>query len=68
MNKLATIFALFIAVTCFTSCSDNSTGPDEPDLGNASLTVSGDVEGQKEGIADLNSLDIGLYTWEIFNS
>lgn len=66
MKKRFTFFALFFTAVCITACSDNSTGPDEPDLGNASLTVSGDVEGQRQGMADFNSLHVmNLYTWEI---
>lgn len=66
MEIRITVFTLVIAVAGITACSDNSTGPSETELGQATMTTSGDVEGQKEGMADFNSLDLGaLYSWEI---
>ncbi len=47
------IILLFISFTGYISCSDNSTGPDETDitLGEGTLTVTGDIQAEHEGIS-----------------
>ena len=49
-------------------CSDSSSGPDLGDVGQVSLTVSGDVEGQKTGMADFYGDEpggVGIHYWEL---
>ncbi|TVR17836.1 MAG: hypothetical protein EA391_03715 [Balneolaceae bacterium] len=48
-------------------CSDSSSDPDlGGDLGQVSLTVSGDVQGEKTGMADFYGQDLGsLHYWEL---
>ncbi len=44
---------LFLLTFVFIACSDNSTGPDEADitLGEGTLTVTGDIQAEHEGIS-----------------
>lgn len=66
MNKIlvATTMVFFLLLTL--SCSDNSSGPDDNGLGEASFTIAGDLEGEKTGIANFRAFEMsGIYTWDI---
>jgi len=63
---------LFLTLTTLAlinySCSDDDDSSGGPDIGDATITVSGDVQGQKSGMADfhhLTDLPGGMETWEI---
>ena len=47
------IILLFISISGFIACSDNSAGPDESDItsGEGTLTVTGDIQAEHEGIS-----------------
>lgn len=48
------------------SCSDNSSGPKDDGLGEASFTTSGDIEGKNTGIANFRAFEMsGIHTWDI---
>src|SRR5690554_1875779 len=71
LKKVSTYLTAIVLALSFTACSDDDSSSDDngnPDLGNASLTVNGDVEGQKSGMADFNYLEDlpgGMEEWEI---
>ena len=73
-NTSSIILAICISFA-FASCSnddDKSSGPagGTPNpaaaLGTVNLTISGDVEGQRSGIADFDIIDLGfMQTWDL---
>ena len=67
-NILLAIFISFALVSCSNdddkSSSPTGGTPPGPTMGTVSLTISGDVEGQRSGMADFDLLDIGVaQTW-----
>lgn len=66
-NKIVLFLIIaFIGLLVVWGCSDSSSGPDLGDAGQVSLTVSGDVEGQKTGMADFYGQDLGgIHYWEL---
>ncbi|MCC5907926.1 MAG: hypothetical protein JJU13_17060 [Balneolaceae bacterium] len=62
INSISIIVLLVVLI----SCSDDSTGPEANDLGEASFVISGAVEGQKEGFANFRAFEMsGVHTWDI---
>jgi len=65
------IILLFISISGFIACSDNSTGTDETDVtsGEGAITVTGDIQAEHEGISqyvglrndDGNFLNLALH-------
>ncbi len=69
-NKLLKFTSLITVIMIFGwGCSDNSSGPDlDNGMGQVSLTVSGDVQGQKTGQADFYGDEPGgqgIHYWEL---
>jgi hypothetical protein len=66
MRYFTMIFAILILFFVY-GCSDDSSGPGEmDDLGEATLSVSGDIDINHTGQADFWSMQFsGLNTWEI---
>jgi len=69
MFKKLTLFisSLLIIFLGFTACSDSSTNSSsQMNTGTGSFTISGDVEGNKTGIADFRAYEsAGVHTWDI---
>lgn len=66
MNNIYTKFLIAFLFLIGVSCSDNSKGPDTDGFGEITLTVTGDVEAERTGIADFHGLDQGsIKSWEI---
>jgi hypothetical protein len=73
MNKMKRfqhiyLFTILFSLSVLLSCSDNSAGPDEgpSGKGQASFTITGDITGQKTGIAEFYSFSaFGVHTWSI---
>lgn len=63
------LFIIILTVFTLFGCSDSSSGPDlDNGLGQVSLTVSGDVQGEKSGMADFYGGEPGgqgIYYWEL---
>lgn len=66
MKYLVPVLLLLSFSFSLISCSDDSSGPGMDDLGEATLTVSGDVNTNHTGQADFWSLETGaINIWEI---
>ncbi|MCC5942511.1 MAG: hypothetical protein JJU37_13305 [Balneolaceae bacterium] len=69
MMRSLLISVAIITGAVLTACSDNSSGPDlGGDFGQVSLTVSGDVQGEKSGQADFYGDEPGgqgIHYWEL---
>lgn len=63
------MFLSLFAVILFISCSDDSTTSEDngnSNLGEATIVVSGDVEGERSGLADFwSSNQAGTHLWDI---
>lgn len=60
--------SLFISITLLAAfaCSDSSTDSKTADKGAGSFTISGDIEGEKSGIANFRAFEMsGVHTWDI---
>lgn len=69
-RKLLKSTLLLILLFGLFACSDNSTDPNEnegPEFGEVNFTVTGDLEGEKSGIADFDHLVIPPFSeeWQI---
>lgn len=67
MRRITYLIAItWIAGLLTLSCSESSVGNDDLGLGNATFSVSGDVEGSKSGMADFSDFNMNnLYSWDI---
>jgi len=67
-KKLFLLFTIAALALINYSCSNDDDNSGGPDIGDATITVSGDIQGQKSGMADfhhLTDLPGGMETWEI---
>lgn len=56
---------LIFAFALLSSCSDSTSSTDD-DLGEVNFEISGDLSGQKSGVADFYGMSSsGVHTWEI---
>ncbi len=73
MNRMKRFHRIYLLTMLFSlsvlfSCSDNASGPDDgpSGRGQASFTITGDISGQKTGIAEFYSFSaFGVHSWTI---
>ncbi len=66
MNKISFIFILTFSLFLLSCSSDDDNTVDLPNLGSVAIALSGDIEGNRTGVADFSFLDLGsMQTWEL---